>query len=47
MSCSWLLLNERYPDPAKAAALKGALTWGLDQGQSVAKDMGYVPLPLP
>ena len=45
VSCSWLLLNEHYPDPAKAAALKEALTWGLDQGQSVAKDLGYVPLP--
>jgi len=42
---SWILLNERYPDKAKAAALKDALVWGLGQGQIVARDMGYVPLP--
>jgi phosphate transport system substrate-binding protein len=42
---SWILLNERYADPTKASALKDALTWGLGKGQSVARDMGYVPLP--
>ena len=42
---TWILLNERYPDPAKAAALKGALTWGLGQGQAIAEEMGYIPLP--
>ena len=45
VSYSWLLLNARYAEPAKAAALKDALAWGLDQGQLVARDMGYVPLP--
>jgi phosphate transport system substrate-binding protein len=44
---SWILLNERYADPAKAKAkaLKDALTWGLGKGQAIAKDMGYVPMP--
>lgn len=42
---SWILLNERYPDAAKAAALKDALGWALGAGQIVARDMGYVPLP--
>ncbi len=44
-SYTWILLNERYADKAKAAALKDALGWGLGQGQIVARDMGYVPLP--
>jgi phosphate transport system substrate-binding protein len=42
---TWILLNERYQDPAKASALKAALTWGLDQGQAIAREMGYIPLP--
>jgi phosphate transport system substrate-binding protein len=42
---SWLLLYERYQDPAKAQALKDALGWGLDQGQRLAEEMGYIPLP--
>jgi phosphate transport system substrate-binding protein len=42
---SWILLAEHYADPAKAAALKDALTWGLGKGQAIAKEMGYVPLP--
>lgn len=45
VSYTWILLNERYADPAKATALREALTWGLDQGQVVARDLGYVPLP--
>lgn len=42
---TWLLLDEHYADPAKAAALKEALAWGLSDGQKVAEEMGYVPLP--
>ncbi|AFL73002.1 phosphate ABC transporter substrate-binding protein PstS [Thiocystis violascens] len=47
VSYTWILLNEHYADPAKGTALKDALTWGLDQGQVVARDLGYVPLPEP
>ncbi|MBK5966983.1 phosphate ABC transporter substrate-binding protein PstS [Thiocystis minor] len=47
VSYTWILLNEHYADPAKATALRDALTWGLDQGQRVARDLGYVPLPEP
>jgi len=42
---TWILLNRHYADPAKAAALKDALSWGLGMGQAVADEMGYVPLP--
>jgi phosphate transport system substrate-binding protein len=45
VSLSWILLYGKYPDPEKALALKDALTWGLTQGQSLAREMGYIPLP--
>ena len=46
VSYSWLLLYETYPDPRKPAALKQAISWGLsEEGQSVAEQMGYIPLP--
>ncbi|MBK1724109.1 phosphate ABC transporter substrate-binding protein PstS [Thiocystis violacea] len=45
VSYTWLLLSQRYADPAVAGALKGAITWGLDQGQPIAEEMGYIPLP--
>jgi phosphate transport system substrate-binding protein len=46
VSYTWLLLYERYPEPAKAAALRGAVEWALsDAGQQVAESMRYIPLP--
>lgn len=42
---SWLLLHERYRDPAKSAAIKEFARWGLTQGQSMSGKLGYVPLP--
>jgi phosphate transport system substrate-binding protein len=45
VSYTWLLLYERYPDAAKRAALQDAVRWGLTEGQSVAEEMGYIPLP--
>jgi phosphate transport system substrate-binding protein len=45
VSLTWILLYDRYPDPAKAAALKEALAWGLSEGQAIAAEMGYIPLP--
>src|SRR5262245_30468490 len=42
---SWLLLYERYPDPAKAAALRKFVTWGLTTGQRYSRDLGYIALP--
>lgn len=45
VSLSWLLLYGRYPEPEKAAALRAAVTWALSEGQSIAREMGYIPLP--
>lgn len=45
VSYSWLLLYGRYDDGRKASALKKAVTWGLNEGQSTAEAMGYIPLP--
>src|SRR5262249_31065111 len=42
---SWLLLHDRYPDRDKAAALKKFVAWGLTDGQSLSRELGYIPLP--
>lgn len=45
VSMSWLLLYASYPDSEKAEALKAAVRWGLNEGQAVAEELGYIPLP--
>jgi len=45
VSYTWLLLYGTYPDADKGAALKHAVTWGLTEGQPIAEQMGYIPLP--
>ncbi len=45
VSFSWLLLYDRYQDPAKAAALKKFVAWGLTEGQNFSRPLGYIPLP--
>ena len=45
VSLSWIMLYGKYNESAKALALKDALTWGLTQGQPIAREMGYIPLP--
>jgi phosphate transport system substrate-binding protein len=45
VSYTWLLLYGTYPDADKGAALKNAVTWGLTEGQPIAEQMGYIPLP--
>lgn len=42
---TWLLAYETYPDPAQAKALEAVLTWSLTEGQQLAPELGYVPLP--
>ncbi len=42
---TWVLLNEHNRDPRKAGALKDVLGWGLGDGQIIAPEMGYIPLP--
>jgi phosphate transport system substrate-binding protein len=41
---SWLLLYQRYEDPAKASALQDFVQWALTEGQSYSEALGYVPL---
>ncbi|MBL0168278.1 MAG: phosphate ABC transporter substrate-binding protein PstS [Propionivibrio sp.] len=45
ISFSWLLLKERNADPAKAAALKRFVNWGLSEGQGLSSELGYIRLP--
>ena len=45
VTLSWLLLHDRYADRAKAAALKKFVTWSLTDGQSLSRELGYIPLP--
>jgi len=45
VSLSWILLYQSYPRSEMAAALKDMLSWGLTQGQPIAEQMGYIPLP--
>jgi phosphate transport system substrate-binding protein len=42
---TWLLVYGDYPEAAKSHALREALRWGLDNGQQIAEEMGYIPLP--
>jgi phosphate transport system substrate-binding protein len=42
---SWLLLQDRYPDPHRAAALKKFVAWCLTDGQGLSRELGYIPLP--
>ena len=45
LTLSWLLVYQRYPDPAKASALKQFVTFGLTEGQRFSRELGYMPLP--
>ncbi len=42
---TWLLLRKRYDNPEERDALKRAVLWGLTEGQPIAAEMGYLPLP--
>ena len=42
---SWLLCYKKYQNPKVANTLKALVQFGLDQGQSYSKDLGYIPLP--
>ncbi|MEI6035253.1 MAG: phosphate ABC transporter substrate-binding protein PstS [Verrucomicrobiae bacterium] len=47
VSFTWLLLSQKYADPAKLAALKEFVTYGLTDGQKFSEELGYIPLPAP
>ncbi|MBF2072825.1 MAG: substrate-binding domain-containing protein [Synechococcales cyanobacterium C42_A2020_086] len=42
---TYLLLYERYANPAKAEVLKQYIRWALQDGAKLAEELGYVPLP--
>ena len=45
VSFSWLLLKERYTDQVKAQALKRFVNWGLQEGQQMSSELGFIRLP--
>ncbi|MBR8827602.1 MAG: phosphate ABC transporter substrate-binding protein PstS [Gomphosphaeria aponina SAG 52.96 = DSM 107014] len=42
---TWILAYKTGTDPAKRDAFKGVMLWALDNGQTIADDLGYIPLP--
>jgi phosphate transport system substrate-binding protein len=42
---SWIMAYKKYPDAAKAKAVEAMIEYGLTEGQKVAPELGYVPLP--
>ncbi|ALF54064.1 phosphate ABC transporter substrate-binding protein [Nostoc piscinale CENA21] len=42
---SWILAYKKYADPAKAKAVEAMIEYGLTEGQKLAPELGYVPLP--
>jgi phosphate transport system substrate-binding protein len=45
VSATYILAYDKMPDAAKAAALKAFVTWSLNDGTSIAQQLGYAPLP--
>lgn len=42
---SWILAFKTGNNPDKLEGFKGVMNWSLDKGQSIATELGYVPLP--
>lgn len=42
---TWILAYQTYEDPEKAKAVETAIEYGLNEGQQVAPELGYIPLP--
>jgi phosphate transport system substrate-binding protein len=42
---SWLLLYQSYADAETGDAVRDFVRWGLTDGQELAADLGYIPLP--
>ena len=42
---TWLLAYENYDDADKLQALKEVVNWSLEEGQTYAEELGYIPLP--
>lgn len=42
---TWMLAYGEYPDAAKAQGVEKMIEFGLNEGQQVSGDLGYIPLP--
>jgi phosphate transport system substrate-binding protein len=42
---TWLLVYPEYDDSDKAAALEQIIDWSLNNGDDIARELGYIPLP--
>ncbi|MCT7958557.1 phosphate ABC transporter substrate-binding protein PstS [Laspinema sp. D3] len=45
VSYTWLLAYQEYSDPQKAQALEAVIEYALNEGQLLAPELGYIPLP--
>ncbi|MEG5035539.1 phosphate ABC transporter substrate-binding protein PstS [Microcoleus sp. AT3-D2] len=45
VSYTWLLVPKTVADPNKAKSIEAMIEYGLNQGQKVSSELGYVPLP--
>jgi len=44
-SLTWLLFYREHGNPQVAEVLRNFVTWAMDEGQAMAADLNYVPLP--
>ncbi|MEG4417549.1 phosphate ABC transporter substrate-binding protein PstS [Microcoleus sp. LAD1_D5] len=45
VSYTWMLVPKTVADPNKAKSIEAMIEYGLNQGQKVSSELGYVPLP--
>ena len=45
VSYTWMLVPKTVADPNKAKAIEAMIEYGLNEGQKVSSELGYVPLP--
>ncbi|MEA5618607.1 phosphate ABC transporter substrate-binding protein PstS [Cronbergia sp. UHCC 0137] len=45
VSYTWILAYKNYPDANKAKAMEAMIEYALTEGQKIAPELGYVPLP--
>jgi phosphate transport system substrate-binding protein len=45
VATSFVLVRTRQSNPARAESLRGFFRWALEQGQDMAENASYLPLP--
>ncbi|WP_449419563.1 phosphate ABC transporter substrate-binding protein PstS [Phormidium nigroviride] len=45
VSYTWMLIPKKITDPNKAKSIEAMIEYGLNEGQKVSAELGYVPLP--